>query len=285
MLRPSPRIGVIVPSINVVAEDDMVALARSVPQAPVGVHFARAVVDTARPVAEQFRQMLDAAPAHAASLAQAGVAVTAFACTSASFFQGPGADLEIAAGLSARSGGLPALTTATAAVAALHALGVRRVSIATPYLDWVVQAERAFFEQAGFEVLAINGLQRRGGADIHDIDDGTLEGLVAAVDRPGAEAVFVSCTDLPALGLVERLEARHGKPVVTSNQATWWACAQIAGIGSRPGAGRLLRDAPPWPPGVPGAPRPGIAPGGAVQPGTAPGDSVQPGSARAEAAP
>jgi len=34
MPRPSPRIGVIVPSINVVAEDDRVALARAVPQAP-----------------------------------------------------------------------------------------------------------------------------------------------------------------------------------------------------------------------------------------------------------
>jgi arylmalonate decarboxylase len=284
MPRPSPRIGFIVPSINVVAEDDMVMLARALPQAPVGVHFARAVVDTARPVADQFRQMLDAAPAHAAALAQAGVAVTAFACTSGSFFQGPGADLDIAARLSARSGGLPALTTATAAVAALHALGVRRVSIATPYLDWVVQAERAFFEQAGFEVMAINGLQRRGGADIHDIDDAILERLVAEVDRPGAEAVFVSCTDLPALGLVEQLEARHGKPVVTSNQATWWACAQVAGIGPRPGAGRLLREAPPWPPDVSGVPRPSSAPGESVEPGSARGGAVQPGSAQAEAA-
>lgn len=264
MPRPSPRIGVIVPSINVVAEDDMVALARAVPQAPVGVHFARAAVDTSLPVAEQFRQMLDAAPAHAAALAQAGVAVTAFACTSASFFQGPGADLAIAAELSARSGGVPALTTATAAVAALGALGVRRISIATPYLDWVVQAERTFFEQAGFEVLAINGLQRRGGADIHDIDDASIQDLVEEVDRPGAEALFVSCTDLPVLGLVERLEARHGKPVVTSNQATWWACAQAAGIGPRPGAGRLLRETPPWPSTRPGRPRAAASRGGAA---------------------
>jgi len=108
----------------------------------------------------------------------------------------------------------------------------------------VVQAERRFFEQAGFEVLAINGLQRRGGADIHGIDDATIEQLVADVDRPQAQALFVSCTDLPVLARVDALERRHGKPVVTSNQATWWACAQRAGIGPRPWGGRLLREGP-----------------------------------------
>jgi arylmalonate decarboxylase len=242
--RPTPRIGLVVPSINVVAEDDFVALARAWPQAPVGVHFARAEVDTALELAAQFGQMLQVAPARAAALAHARVAVTAFACTSASFYQGAGADLAIARAMSAAAGGVPALTTATAVVEALRALGVRRVAIATPYVDWVVQAERRFFEQAGFEVLAINGLQRRGGADIHGIDDATIEQLVADVDRPQAQALFVSCTDLPVLARVDALERRHGKPVVTSNQATWWACAQRAGIGPRPWGGRLLREGP-----------------------------------------
>jgi arylmalonate decarboxylase len=264
--RPAPRIGLVVPSINVVAEDDFVALARAWPQAPVGVHFARAEVDTALELAAQFGQMVQAAPARAAALAQARVAVTAFACTSASFYQGAGADLAIARAMSAAAGGVPALTTATAVVEALHALGVRRVAIATPYVDWVVQAERRFFEQAGFEVLAINGLQRRGGADIHGIDDATIERLVADIDRPQAQALFVSCTDLPALALVDALEARHGKPVVTSNQATWWACAQRAGIGPRPWGGRLLREglARAGSPGAPAVPDASLAPSRAI---------------------
>ena len=116
-LRPTPRIGLVVPSINVVAEDDFTALAHAWPQAPVGVHFARAEVDTTLELAAQFGQMVQAAPARAASLAQARVAVTAFACTSASFFQGAGADLAIARAMSAAAGGVPALTTATATAA------------------------------------------------------------------------------------------------------------------------------------------------------------------------
>ena len=92
MTRKNHRLGFIVPAINVVAEDDFIALAA----ADVGVHFARADVDTTREIAAQFDQMIDAAPALAAALAKAGVAVVAFACTSASFFRGEGSDRLIA---------------------------------------------------------------------------------------------------------------------------------------------------------------------------------------------
>lgn len=237
MSRKTHRLGFIVPAINVVAEDDFIELAA----ADVGVHFARADVDTSREIAEQFQQMVDAAPDLAASLVKAGVAVTAFACTSASFFRGSGSDKAIADAIAARTG-MPAVTTATAVTEALRTLGARRIAIATPYLSWVYEAERDFFVAAGFEVLAVNGLERRGGADINTIGDHQIRALVADVDGPEVDTLFVSCTDLPALALVDELERTHGKPVVTSNQATYWASARIAGLAPVAGHGRLLRD-------------------------------------------
>lgn len=235
MTRKNHRLGFIVPAINVVAEDDFIALAA----ADVGVHFARADVDTNREIAAQFDQMIDAAPALAAALAKAGVAVVAFACTSASFFRGEGSDRLIAESMTAAAG-LPTLTTATAAVNALRAVGAQRVAIATPYLSWVYEAERAFFAGAGFDVVAVNGLERRGGTDINTIPDADIHALVKDVDREHADAIFVSCTDLPVLGLIDELEAAHGKPIVTSNQATFWASAKIAGLAPVAGYGVLL---------------------------------------------
>ena len=115
MTKKRHRLGFITPAINVIAEDDYIALADD----DIGVHFARADVDTDREVAEQFQQMIDAAPSLAASIAKAGVAVVGFACTSASFFQGKGSDQVIAENMTAAAG-VPTFTTATAAVSALR---------------------------------------------------------------------------------------------------------------------------------------------------------------------
>ena len=237
MTKKRHRLGFIVPAINVIAEDDYIALAAE----DVGVHFARADVDTDREIAQQFQQMIDAAPALAASIAKAGVTVVGFACTSASFFNGEGSDKVIAAHMTAMAS-VPTFTTATAAVDALRTVGAKTVAIATPYLSWVFEAERNFFQQAGFQVVAINGLERRGGTDINSITDDEIRSLVVDVDRPAADAIFVSCTDLPVLGLIDELERTHGKPVVTSNQATYWAAAKVAGVPPVTGYGTLLKD-------------------------------------------
>ena len=138
--------------------------------------------------------------------------------------------------------GVPTYTTATAAVDALRTVGAKSVAIATPYLSWVYEAERTFFREAGFQVVAINGMERRGGSDINSISDDEIRALVADIDRPAADAIFVSCTDLPVLSLIDELEQIHKKPVVTSNQATYWAAAKTDGVSPLIGYGTLLRD-------------------------------------------
>ncbi len=231
------RIGCIVPAINTAAEDDFIALCPP----DVGVHFARADVDQNRPMAEQFQRMVDDAPYLATTWVKADVKVVGFACTSASFFKGEGSDAVIAEKISEKAG-VPAVTTSTAVVDALGRVGARRIAVATPYLQWVYESEKAFFEAAGFEITAINGMERRGGEDIHTISESEIRELVADVDSPQADTIFVSCTDLPALSLIDELEERHGKPVITSNQATFWGCAKLAGVKPVQGYGRLLRD-------------------------------------------
>ena len=237
MTKKHHRLGFIIPAINVNAEDDYITLAAD----DVGVHFARADVDTNREVAEQFQQMIDAAPTLAASIAKAGITVVGFACTSASFFQGEGSDQVIAQNMTAAAG-VPTYTTATAAVNALRTVGAKRIAIATPYLSWVYEAERAFFQHAGFDVLAINGLERRGGTDINSITGDEIRALVEDIDRPDADAIFVSCTDLPVLDLIDELERTYRKPVLSSNQATFWAAAKADGVSPISGYGTLLKD-------------------------------------------
>ncbi len=229
------RIGCIVPSINVTVEDDFRALCQS----NTGVHFARADVDQSLDLADQFEQMVEDAPRLAGHLAKAGVGVVAFVCTSASFFRGGSADRALAAAMSSAAN-LPAITTASAVLAALEAVGARRIALATPYFRWVYEREVAFLIEHGVDVVAANGLDRRGGRDISGIAPDEIRDLVGQVDSDAVEAVVVSCTDLPVLPLIEELEQKHGKPIITSNQATFWQCARILGLGGQTGYGRLL---------------------------------------------
>ena len=64
---------------------------------------------------------------------------------------------------------------------------------------------------------------------ISDVSDEDVITLAEAALRPGAEAVFLSCTNLPTLHLLAPLERRLGIPVLSANQVTMWAALRIAG--------------------------------------------------------
>ena len=69
--------------------------------------------------------------------------------------------------------------------------------------------------------------------------------VCGAANGAGAEGIFISCTALPALGVIGDLEARLGKPVVSSNQASLWRLLHHAELSPAPDApGRLFEVAP-----------------------------------------
>ena len=45
-----------------------------------------------------------------------------------------------------------------------------------------------------------------------------------------AEAIFLSCGGIRSTEVIDEIEKRVGKPVITSNQAQFWSCLRRAGI-------------------------------------------------------
>lgn len=230
------RIGLIVPSTNTINEPEFWRMA---PEG-VGIFTARAMLQ-GRATPESYFEMAKAVSGAADQLATAEVDIVAYGCTSGSFVC-PMEDLID--DMQTRTG-RPALAAAGAVVAALRALGARRVALATPYIDFVNQREREFLQEQGFEVVSLEALdlghtqeERRG---IGRVPPEAIDRLARLADRPEADVVFISCTNLASLGVVERLEAELGKPVITSNQACFWACLRRLGLRDAiPGFGRLL---------------------------------------------
>jgi arylmalonate decarboxylase len=231
------RIGLIAPSTNTSLEPEF---SRMAPDG-VAVYVSRVHQAGRQGDLSSYRRMADGIAAAAKLLATAEVDVLAFGCTSCTYFVPPN---EIRTAM-AENANCPTVLTAEAVVAALRHLGVQRVAVIGPRTKLVTEREVEFLNAEKLEVVSYECLglgateeERRG---IGRVPPQVLHRLAIAADRPEAQAMFVSCTQLPTLAMIEPLEAMLGKPVVTSNQATFWRCLQLLGfLQPIAGFGRLL---------------------------------------------
>jgi maleate isomerase len=227
------RIGLLIPSSNTTMEPDFYRMA---PEG-VSVHTARMRLDEVTP--DGLIRMADDAERGAALLATAGVDVVVYGCTTGSLVGGVRWEEDLVDRLHDNTG-IQTMSTSGAVVGALRTLGARRVGVATPYTEVLNRLETEFLEEQGFQVAAIEGLGLVDNIEIGRVEREVIEGLVEAVAGE-ADTIFISCTNLPALDLIDGLERRHGRPVVTSNQASLWAALLDSSVKEITGYGELLR--------------------------------------------
>ena len=176
----------------------------------------------------------------ASLLATAEVDVIVFACTAGSLLRGPGWDREIIERL-IRLTGKKITTTSTGVLEALVALNITKVAVATPYAAEVNEAEKAFLEGSGFRVTSIIGPLLSDSRLVPQISPGEMYRLARKADAEEADAVFISCTGLHVLGIIDMLEKDLGKPVISSNQVSLWSSLKKMGIREKiQGLGRLF---------------------------------------------
>ncbi|NIK60583.1 Asp/Glu racemase [Kribbella shirazensis] len=158
-------------------------------------------------------------------LAVAPLAV-AYACTFGSFVGGLTGEHALVDAM-VGAGAPAAVTTSGALLLALRRLGVNRIATVTPYTNDLTAGLTSFLTEAGVEVVATAGLGLI--AQIWAVPYETTVELVQSVDSAAAEAIFISCTNLPTYDVIAGLEAALGKPVLTANQVTMWAVLELTG--------------------------------------------------------
>jgi len=231
------RIGLLVPSVNVVMEPELNLMA---PEG-VSIHSSRLVI-SGPSSCESYAIMSAQAGEAASRLRLIDPTVMLFGCTSCSFIEN---EKEIRKKIEDETG-VPVITTSGAVIRALKHLNVHSVAVATPYVNFVNEEEKNWLEAEGFTVADLQGLEL--GKDEYDrklIGRQPAEiayGLGSRVARSDPDCVFISCTNFATAPIIDALEADLGIPVITSNQASLWAALRTAGLKlSIEGYGSLLR--------------------------------------------
>lgn len=166
--------------------------------------------------------------------------VVAMTGTGTTFIGGYGHDQVLIKKMRERNGNVPTTTTSTSVIDALKKLGIKKLSIAMPYIEDVSRAAVKFVEDSGFKVVTAKWLNKSGRA-IPELSKETLYHLALEVDEPESEAIFISCVNLHTFEIIDKLECDLQKPVITSNQATIWNMLRLAGINDKiEGYGQLL---------------------------------------------
>ena len=165
--------------------------------------------------------------------------VFGYGCTSGAMVIGPD---NVAARIHAARPGIPVTNPITAALTGLRALGARRIALLTPYVDEVNRGMRAYIQVNGIDVPVMGSFNVADDNTVAKITARSIEdALCDLAAAPSVDAAFVACTSLRVAGIVERAEARLGKPVTSSNHALAWHCLRLAGVDDVvPGYGRLF---------------------------------------------
>ena len=201
--------------------------ARHIPHDLVGVYANR--IPYANPTTpENLRKMTPLIGEKASQiLPEADLDVVYYGCTSASFVIG---DDVVAEHIRAAKANSTVVTPTLAAVAACHHLSVSKLAVLTPYLAQTSALLDPYMDAAGLSVVSHCCLGIEDDRIMAALDDKSLIHAAVAADHPDAEALFISCTALRAVEVVPALEARLGKPVITSNQAAIWHILRHLGL-------------------------------------------------------
>ena len=113
-------------------------------------------------------------------------------------------------------------TPSTAAIKALKKFNVKNLAVFTPYSKKLNDEVVEYFEKENFNVTSNSYFDIQSDFDIGKVDQDYLYDVLSKIDLNGADGLFVSCTALPVLKIIDRLEKKLNKVVLSSNQALIW---------------------------------------------------------------
>jgi len=152
--------------------------------------------------------------------------VIAYGCTSASMAIG---EEKVFARIREARPNVECTTPITAAFAAFHALGAKRIGVLTPYRADVNRIVASYITARGFTVPVFGSFNEEDDNIVARITPKSIrDGVLAIRKRAEIDAVFVSCTSVRLADAAADIEREIGLPVTSSNHAMAWHALRLA---------------------------------------------------------
>jgi maleate cis-trans isomerase len=219
-MPPRHRTVLAVPANNTTMEREMNALCPEL--APVAVARVRLPGDTVR--VEDLPAYSERTLAAVEPFLSPRPELVVHGCTAAGFLGGPEGTAQVVEALRERSGAA-VVSTASAMVDALRRDGVTETAVVTPYLDAVNRGLRAYLGSAGIAVETLNSFECTTTDELGQVTEEQVLDLALRTVTPRSRALFIACSQLPTLAIIDQLRARLGIPVWSSIRATAWAAS------------------------------------------------------------
>jgi maleate isomerase len=221
-MNAQARIGLIIPSSNRLTEPQFNRYAP--PGIDTHVTRLRMTGKFRKPLSELKRALVEASEA----LSDVNPGIIVFHCTANSMENGLSHEAAIVE-IIERASGCRTLTTAQAITQAFDHFGIKKLVLISPYVKATNEHEVQYLDEAGYTVVHELGL----GLETQGYSAVTPEqwkNIVKENVRTDADGYFLSCTNTRMIEAVADIEQELDKPVVSSNQATLWACLKQLGI-------------------------------------------------------
>ena len=134
-------------------------------------------------------------------------------------------------------------TPITSAIKAFKAMNLKKISLFTPYPESVNKTILEYFNRKNINIVSFSTFNIDLDEDIACVDPKHLLETLIKLDTKDADALFVSCTALPILQIIDEVEKKINKIVLSSNQTLIWDTLRSVGYKAPvKGYGKLLRN-------------------------------------------
>jgi len=242
------RVGLIVPSSNTTMETEIPTMLQwrqqEIQEEQFTFHSSRMRMKHVN--AEELKKMDIDSDRCAAELSDARCDVLAYACLVAIMCQGPGyhqvSEKRLGEVVKNNNSNGQIVSSAGALIDGIKAIGAKKVSIITPYMEPLTETVIEYLNSAGIEVVDSISLQVPDNLEVGRLNPQNLIEHATRLNTKGIDAVVLSaCVQMPSLPAIQTVQDHLGIPVLSAATATVYSILKKLNLKTIvPNAGHLL---------------------------------------------
>ena len=233
---PNPRIGVITLSTDFTIEQDFRKTCHNL---PLDIFFNR--IPFINPLNhENYLKMADHIPEVSEQILPGQkIDVIAYGCTSGTIAIG---EDRISSQVQKSKPEAKVTTPITAALKAFKKLNLNNIAVLTPYPKDVNVTVYNYLSKNNLNIDSFSSFNLNYDSEIAQVSFESLIEGISNINLDKVDGLFVSCTALKIVDILDEVEKKFNTTVISSNQAIIWDCLRLLNIDTYvPGYGNLLK--------------------------------------------